>query len=62
MDIITYIIVFVIGVAIGLIVSLILWLKQLSDDITKIYIEISKLQAELDVLEEEGEETNDRMQ
>lgn len=53
MDIIIYIIIFVIGVAMGLMIGLTLWLKQLSDDITKFDIEISKLQAELDALEEE---------
>lgn len=43
------IIVFTIGVAIGLIIGLILWLKMISDSITKFDIEIAKLQAELEV-------------
>ena len=53
MDIILYIYIFIIGVAIGLIIGLILWLKQLSDDMTKFNIEIDKLQGKLDALKEQ---------
>lgn len=47
MDIIIFIIIFAIGIAIGFIISLILWLKQISDDITKLAIEIARIQGEL---------------
>ena len=50
MDIILYIDIFIIGVAIGLIIGLILWLKDISDNISKFDIEIANIQAELDVL------------
>ena len=53
MDVLIYIDIFVIGVAIGLIIGLILWLKQLSDDMRKFNIEIAKIQGELDALKEQ---------
>ena len=53
MDIILYINIFIIGVAIGLIIGLILWLKDISDNISKFDIEIAKLQGKLDVLKEQ---------
>ena len=49
---ITYIIIFLIGIVTGFIISLIIWLKQLSDDSTKFDIEICKLQADLEILKE----------
>lgn len=59
MDIILYIDIFIIGVAIGLIIGLILWLKQLSDDMTKFNIEIAKLQGKLDALKEHTDGNDD---
>lgn len=53
MDIIMCIIIFTIGVATGLIISLILWLKMISDSITKFDIEIAKLQTELEAYKEQ---------
>jgi uncharacterized membrane-anchored protein YhcB (DUF1043 family) len=54
--IIVCIIIFTIGIAIGLIIGLILWLKTISDSITKFDIEIAKLQAELEVYKDKESE------
>ena len=53
MDIIIYIIIFVIGSTLGLMFGLIIWLKQLSEDMTKYDIEIAKLQGQLEALKEQ---------
>lgn len=47
MDIIIFIIIFAIGITIGFMIGLTLWLKQISDDITKIAIEIASIQGKL---------------
>lgn len=54
MNIIVITVTFVIGVCIGLIIGLILWIKQVSDDITQIKIELARIQSELDTLEDQG--------
>lgn len=56
MDIIMCIIIFTIGVTTGLMISLILWLKMVSDSITKFDIEIAKLQTELEAYKDKGNE------
>lgn len=48
MDTIMDIIIFTIGFAVGLVTCLIAWLRTISVSITKINIEIAKLQAELE--------------
>lgn len=53
MNIIVITVTLAIGVCIGLIFGLSLWLKQISEDITKIDIEIARLQSEIDALEEQ---------
>lgn len=58
MDIIIYIIIFLIGSTMGVMFGLIIWLKQLSDDTTKYDIEIARLQGELEALKEKEDAEN----
>lgn len=56
MDIIICIIIFAIEVTIGLMISLILWLRTISDSIAKCDIEIAKLQADLETYKDKESE------